>query len=209
MTDDPVQNLERLAELHRRGDLTDGEFEDAKRQLLQSGAAAGTVTQPPAPAPAAFDTRPSFPQQRESKDAPAPARMSAGKRWTLALIATVVVGFVLGIALLVVAEVAPSTAGWTTQFVCSAGQHLITNGGVVHSNGGSAQGSTHFYCAPVGRQVTGLDLLSMQEQSGSVLGLSMLLGFLIAAVLVALATALLALRSRARVAREPLTATRV
>ncbi|SEM63632.1 SHOCT domain-containing protein [Streptacidiphilus jiangxiensis] len=201
MTDDPVQSLERLAELHRRGDLSDTEFEDAKRQLLQRGSAGGAPVQPTVPAPAMFDTRPPFPQQRESQEAPGPARMSAAKRWTLALIATVVVGFVLGIALLVVAEVAPSTAGWTTQFVCAGGQHLITNGGVVHSNGGSAQGSTHFYCAPVGQQVTGLDLLSMQEQSGNVLGLSMLLGFLIAAVLVGLATALLALRSKARVPR--------
>ncbi|MEY9877499.1 hypothetical protein ABH931_007023 [Streptacidiphilus sp. MAP12-33] len=199
MSDDPVQNLERLAELHRRGDLSDTEFEDAKRQLLQRGAAGGTVTAEPIPAPRMFDTRPPMPQYEPAEDAPvAPARMSAGKRWTLALIATVVVGFVLGIALLVVAEVAPSTAGWTTQFVCASGQHLITNGGVVHSNGGSAQGSTHFYCAPTGQQVTGLELLSMQEKSGNVLGLSMLLGLLIAAGLVFLATGLLTLRSRAR-----------
>ena len=210
MIEDPVNSLEKLAELHRRGDLSDAQFEEAKGQLLQHGVAA-PVTRPlepepePAPARSAFAASPPSDEPRSVSrvidSRPARAGGSFGRSWKFALIATVVVGFVLGIVLLIVAEVAPSTAQWTKGFVCSSGQQLITNGGVVHSNGGSAQGATHFYCAPAGQPVTGVDLLSLPEQTGSVLGLSMLLGFLIAAVLSFITVAALSLRSRARAAQ--------
>ena len=72
----------------------------------------------------------------------------------------------------------------------------------MHSNGGSAQGATHFYCAPGGQPLTGLELLSLPEKTGTVLGLSFLLGFLIAAVLTLISLMIISLRSRAHTARE-------
>jgi hypothetical protein len=45
--DDSVQSLEKLAELHRRGDLSDAEFAEAKRGLLEGNPA--TSAAPPAP----------------------------------------------------------------------------------------------------------------------------------------------------------------
>jgi hypothetical protein len=202
--EDPVDSLEKLAELHRRGDLSDAQFEQAKGQLLQPGAT-GPVTPQPEPTPSALaDSAPSVPPgsfTREIGSRPTRARGSFALRWKLAVIGIVVVGFVLGIALLIVAEVAPSSAEWTKGFVCSSGQQLVTNGGVVQSNGGSAQGATHFYCAPAGQPVTGLELFSLPEKTGAVLGLSILLGFLIAAVLSVITVAALSLRSRARTAQ--------
>ena len=67
----------------------------------------------------------------------------------------------------------------------------------MHSNGGSAQGATHFYCAPAGQPVTGFELLSLPEKTGAVLGLSILFGFLVAAVLSIIAVIVLSLRARA------------
>jgi hypothetical protein len=46
--------------------------------------------------------------------------------------------------------------------------------------------------------VTGLELLSLPEQTGSVLGLSFLLGFLIGAVLACVSVVILSLRSSRR-----------
>lgn len=71
----------------------------------------------------------------------------------------------------------------------------------MQSNGGSAQGATHFYCAPAGQPVTGLELLSLPENTGAVLGLSILLGCPIAAVLSVITVVALSLRSRARAAQ--------
>lgn len=197
MSDDPVRSLEKLAELHRRGDLSDAEFEDAKRELLYHGAVT-PVTRRPEPAPSAL-AAPARSLSRDAGSRPKRARNSVA--WMLAVIATVVVGFVLGIAFFIVSEVAPSFAQWTKGFVCAGGEQLVHNGGVVHSNGGSAQGATHFYCTPAGQPVTGLDLLSLPEKTGAVLGLSMLLGFLIAAVLTFVTVVVLTLRSIARAAR--------
>lgn len=112
----------------------------------------------------------------------------------------VVAGFVLGIAALIVAEVAPSSAQWTKGIVCAGGEQLVTNGGVVESNGGSAQGATHFYCTPAGQPVTGADFLSLPEKTGPVLGLSFLLGFLIGAVLALVSAVILSSRASARAA---------
>jgi Short C-terminal domain len=204
MSDDPVQSLERLAELHRRGDLSDAEFEDAKRELLYHGVVR-PGTRRPEPAPSALAApAPSALARSFSRDAgsrPKRARNSVAGSLMLAVIATVVVGFVLGIAFFIVSEVAPSFAQWTKGFVCAGGEQLVTNGGVVHSNGGSAQGATHFYCTPAGQPVTGLELLSLPEKTGAVLGLSFLLGFLIAAVPTFVTVVVLTLRSRARAAR--------
>jgi heme/copper-type cytochrome/quinol oxidase subunit 4 len=201
VSEDPVLGLEKLAELHRSGELSDTEFDDAKRELLHHGAAV-PLTRPPAPAPSALAAlEPSAAVGSLSQDAgsrPRRAGIALAGRWKLAVIAMVVVGFVLGIALLIVAEVAPSSAQWTKGFVCAAGEQLFTNGGVVHSNGGSAQGATHFYCTPAGQPVTGLELLSLPEKTGAVLGLSFLLGFLIAAVLTVVTIVVLSWRSRAR-----------
>jgi hypothetical protein len=204
VSDDPVQSLEKLAELHRRGELSDAEFEEAKRELLDRGAATG-VTGRPEPAPSALagpaPTAPAWSLSRDAGSRPKRAGISFAGGWKLAVIALVVVGFVLGIASLIVAEVAPSSAQWTKGFVCAGGEQLVTNGGVVQSNGGSAQGATHFYCAPSGQPVTGLELLSLPEKTGAVLGLSVLLGFLIGAVLTFLSVVILSSRSRARAAR--------
>jgi Short C-terminal domain len=199
--DDSVKSLQTLAEMHRRGDLSDAEFAEAKRALLEPVADAPATAQPtPAPDPLAALT-PSEPRRSDPRvisSRPARAGFSLAGRWKLAIIATVVLGFVLGIALLIIAEVAPSTAQWTKGFVCSSGQQLVTNGGVVHSNGGSAQGATHFYCAPTGQPVTGFELLSLPEKTGAVLGLSVLFGFVIAAMLSVIGVVVLSLRSRAR-----------
>ena len=78
------------------------------------------------------------------------------------------------------------------------GEQLVTNGGPMTNNGGSAQGATDFYCAPTGQPVTGLELLSLPEQTGGVFGLSFLLGFLIGGVLAVIAVVLVSARSRAR-----------
>ena len=202
--EDSVQSLERLAEMHRRGDLSDAEFAEAKRGLLEPGANAPASaparqpTPPPDPLAALTPSEPRRSDPRVISSRPARAGFSLAGRWKLAMIATVVLGFVLGIALLIIAEVAPSTAQWTKGFVCSSGQQLVTNGGVVHSNGGSAQGATHFYCAPTGQPVTGFELLSLPEKTGAVLGLSVLFGFVIAAVLSVIGVVVLSLRSRAR-----------
>lgn len=199
--DDSVKSLQTLAEMHRRGDLSDAEFAEAKRGLLEPGANAPTTAQPtppPDPLAALTPSEPGRSDPRVISSRPARAGFSLAGRWKLAMIATVVLGFVLGIALLIIAEVAPSTAQWTKGFVCSSGQQLVTNGGVVHSNGGSAQGATHFYCAPTGQPVTGFELLSLPEKTGAVLGLSVLFGFVIAAVLSVIGVVVLSLRSRAR-----------
>ena len=199
--EDPVERLQTLAEMHRRGDLSDAEFAEAKRGLLEPGAnppASAQPTPPPDPLAALTPSEPSRSDSRVISSRPARAGFSLAGRWKLAMIATVVLGFVLGIALLIIAEVAPSTAQWTKGFVCSSGQQLVTNGGVVHSNGGSAQGATHFYCAPSGQPVTGFELLSLPEKTGAVLGLSVLFGFVIAAVLSVIGVVVLSLRSRAR-----------
>ena len=202
--EDSVKSLQTLAEMHRRGDLSDAEFAEAKRGLLEPGANA-PATHPhrragadagPARRPDAVGAAPLGPRVISSR--PARAGFSLAGRWKLAMIATVVLGFVLGIALLIIAEVAPSTAQWTKGFACSSGQQLVTNGGVVHSNGGSAQGATHFYCAPTGQPVTGFELLSLPEKTGAVLGLSVLFGFVIAGVLSVIGVVVLSLRSRAR-----------
>ncbi len=188
MIEDSVQSLEKLAEMHRRGDLSDAEFAEAKRGLLRDDAAepAATVAQWTEPASNVLAV------------SPMPTGGARRGAWKLAVIAFVVLGFVLGIAAIIVAEVAPSSAQWTKGFVCAGGEQLVTNGGVVHSNGGSAQGATHFYCAPGGQPVTGFELLSLPEKTGSVLGLSLLLGFLVAAVLTSIAAITLRVRSRAR-----------
>ena len=203
--EDSVKSLQTLAEMHRRGDLSDAEFAEAKRALLEPGAnapASAPATAQPAPTPdplaALTPSEPRRSDPRVISSRPARAGFSLAGRWKLAMIATVVLGFVLGIALLIIAEVAPSTAQWTKGFVCSSGQQLVTNGGVVHSNGGSAQGATHFYCAPTGQPVTGFELLSLPEKTGAVLGLSVLFGFVIAAVLSVIGVVVLSLRSRAR-----------
>jgi len=199
VSEDPVGGLERLSELHRTGELSDAEFEDAKRELLH-GAAAGPVTRAPAPAPAPAPSAAIFPAAAPS---PSPRRSRSGISISgsvkLLVIAIVVVGFVLGIAALIVAEVAPSSAQWTKALVCSSGEQLVTNGGVVHNNGGSAQGATHFYCAPAGQPVSGLDFLSLPEKTGNVLLLSFLLGFVIGAVLTVIAAVVLSMRSGARI----------
>ena len=200
MSDDPVRSLEKLAELHRRGDLSDAEFEDAKRGLLYHGAVR-PVTRRPEPAPSALAAARARSFSRDAGSRPKRTRNSFAGSWMPAVIAAVVVGFVLGIAFFIVSEVAPSFAQWTKGFVCAGGEQLVTNGGVVHSNGGSAQGATHFYCTPAGQPVTGLELLSLPEKTGAVLGLSFLLGFLIAAVLTFVTVAVLTLRSIARGAR--------
>jgi hypothetical protein len=191
--DDSVQSLEKLAELHRRGDLSDAEFAEAKRGLLEESAAASPAPAAPvvhfsAPAPSSY---PPPPPLNETHTTPAttsiavaPARSARwGGGWKIAVIAWIVVGLVLGIAAIIIAEVAPSSAQWTKGLVCASGERLVTNGGVVESNGGSAQGATHFYCVPANQPVTGFELLSVSEKTGSVLGLSFLLGFLIAGVL--------------------------
>ena len=207
--EDSVKSLQTLAEMHRRGDLSDAEFAEAKRALLEPGAnapanapATAPVTAQPTPTPdplaALTPSEPRRSDPRVMSSRPARAGFSLAGRWKLAMIATVVLGFVLGMALLIIAEVAPSTAQWTKGFVCSSGQQLVTNGGVVHSNGGSAQGATHFYCAPAGQPVTGFELLSLPEKTGAVLGLSVLFGFVIAAVLSVIGVVVLSLRSRAR-----------
>ena len=203
--EDSVKSLQTLAEMHRRGDLSDAEFAEAKRGLLEPGAnapasvpATAQPTAPPDPLAALTPSEPRRSDPRVISSRPARAGFSLAGRWKLAMIATVVLGFVLGIALLIIAEVAPSTAQWTKGFVCSSGQQLVTNGGVVHSNGGSAQGATHFYCAPTGQPVTGFELLSLPEKTGAVLGLSVLFGFVIAAVLSVIGVVVLSLRSRAR-----------
>jgi hypothetical protein len=204
VSDDPVQGLEKLAELHQRGELSDAQFEQAKRELLDHSATT-PVTRRPDPAPSALavpavtDPAPSLPQDAGWRPRRAGSSLSGGSK--LALIAVVIVGFVFGIAALIVAEVAPSSAQWTKGFVCAGGQQLITNGGVVHSNGGSAQGATHFRCAPTGQPVTGLELLSLPEKTGSVLGLSFLLGFLIGGVLTLISAMIIRSRSRAQTAR--------
>ncbi len=186
--------------MHRRGDLSDAEFAEAKRGLLEPGPGAPAAANPtPAPDPLAALT-PSEPPRSDPRVIsyrPARAGSSRAVSVKLAVIATVVLGFVLGIGLLIVAEVAPSSAQWTKGFVCSSNQQLVTNGGVVHSNGGSAQGATHFYCVPTNQPVTGLELLSLPEKTGAVLGLSVLFGFLIAAVLSAIGVVALSLRARA------------
>jgi Short C-terminal domain len=203
--EDQVQSLEKLADMHRRGDLSDAEFEAAKRELLHRDLPLSAVRRPEpalsvAAAPAAPDPAPSLSPDADSR--PIRSGLSFAASWKLALIAIVVLGFVLGIALLIVAEVAPSTAQWTKGFVCSSGEQLVTNGGVVHSNGGSAQGATHFYCARAGQPVTGFELLSLPEKTGAVLGLSVLLGFVIATVLTFIAVVVLSLRARARATRS-------
>jgi Short C-terminal domain len=194
VSDDQVLGLEKLSALHQSGELSEAEFEQAKRELLDRGEAAQTA-QIAQPMPTAL----AVPAVSSSwEETVPPRRRSLPGGWVLPVIAMVVAGFVLGIALLIVAEVAPSSAQWTKGFVCASGQRLVTNGGVVHSNGGSAQGATHFYCAPGGQPVTGLEILSLPEQTGAVLGLSFGLGFLIGCVLVLIALAILRLRSRAR-----------
>jgi hypothetical protein len=201
VSDDPVLGLEKLAELHRRGELSDAEFEEAKRELLDHGAATRVTRQPEPAANALAGPAPAAPAPSFSGDTgsrPTRAGFSLVGGWKLIVIAVAVVGFVLGIASLIVAEVAPSSAQWTKGFVCAGGEQLVTNGGVVHSNGGSAQGATHFYCTPAGQPVTGLELLSLPEQTGSVLGLSFLLGFLIGAVLACVSVVILSLRSSRR-----------
>jgi Short C-terminal domain len=201
--EDSVESLEKLADMHRRGDLSDAEFEAAKRELLHADPPA-PVTHRPEPALSAVAAPPPpVPPPSLAPDAdsgPTGSGLSLAFRWKLIVIAIVVLGFVLGIALLIVAEVAPSSAQWTKGFVCASGEQLVTNGGVVHSNGGSAQGATHFYCARAGQPVTGFELLSLPEKTGAVLGLSVLLGILIATVLTFIGVVILSLRSRARTA---------
>ena len=206
MSDDPVLELEKLSALHRGGELTDAEFEQAKRQLLNRGAGDGSggpmrsAAALTVPAPSTFaDPAPSGRPVRWRED----SRSESGGiwlagSWKLTLIVMLAVGAAFGIAALILAEVAPSTAQWTKGVICSGGEQLVTNGGVVHSNGGSAQGATHFYCVPAGPPPQGLDLISRPEQTGGVLGLSFLVGFLIGDALAFTTVALLSLRSRAR-----------
>ena len=201
MSDDPVLELEKLSALHRGGELSDAEFEQAKRQLLDKGArTAGSGPSEslsgeladPAPVAASRPVR-----WREDSRSGGAGIWLAGS-WKLTLIVMLAVGAAFGIAALIIAEVAPSTAQWTKGFVCSGRERLVTNGGPVTNNGGSAQGATHFYCVPAGQSGTGLDLLSLPEQTGGVLGFSFLLGFLIGDALAFATIVLLSLRARAR-----------
>ena len=203
MSEDAVLELEKLAALHRGGELSDAEFEQAKRQLLEKGAATDGSTRAEPTADAFAEppvvTRPV--RWREGSRSRGGGIWLAGS-WKLTVIVLVAVGCAFGIAALIVAEVAPSTAQWSRGFVCSGNEQLVTNGGVVHSNGGSAQGATHFYCIAAGQTLKGLglELLSLPEQTGGVLGFSFLFGFLIGAGLIVASLLLLSLRPRARTA---------
>lgn len=142
MNEDAVDRLEGLADLHRRGELTDDEFAQAKKSVL--GAAQTASPEPtftssqPAAAPSSLRA------QNRDPVTPPPSASRRPRLWRSPWLLGVVVfcGFMFGA---VGTAAVPSSALWTGRIVCSNGYHLSHQSSDT-SFGNTSQTSVSFRC---------------------------------------------------------------
>lgn len=185
VSEDPVDRLQRLSDLHRSGDLSDEEFAAAKQQVLE-GPDRATAPTPVQWSQPAGTTRPARAAKFGLTGSPRSSSRRPGvwrRPWVV--LTALFCGLMFASAF---TAATPSSALWAGRFLCDSPEHLEHQTADT-SYGTTSQASISFFCV----SDTGAD-----EEAGtfSIFGLQFLLGALVAYVVLVVSLSGFALLTR-------------